>query len=79
MRRTASSTILVQTAMDSGKHLSDLTLDDYRRASEHFEQDVMDITVETAVAKRDVIGGTAPNRVREAIAAARARLESNES
>ncbi len=66
---------LVQTAMDSGKQLGDLTLDDYRRASEHFEQDVLDITVETAVAKRDVIGGTAPSRVREAITAARARLE----
>ncbi len=69
---------LVKNAMDSGKELRDLTLDDYRRASEHFEQDVLDITVDSAVAKRDVIGGTAPNRVREAIAAARARLESNE-
>ena len=70
---------LVQAAMDSGKQLSGLTLDDYRRASEHFEQDVMDITVDSAVAKRDVMGGTAPNRVREAIAAARARLESDGS
>ncbi len=70
---------LVQTAMDSGKQLSDLTPDDYRRASEHFEQDVLDITVDSAVAKRDVIGGTAPNRVREAIEAARARLESDGS
>ncbi len=69
---------LVKNAMDSGKELRDLTLDDYRRASEHFEQDVLDITVDSAVAKRDVIGGTAPNRVREAIAAARVRLESNE-
>ena len=69
---------LVESALADGRELRDLTLDDYRRASEHFEQDVMDITVDSAVAKRDVIGGTAPNRVREAIAAARARLESNE-
>ncbi len=62
---------LVENAIASGKELRDLTIDDYHRASEHFEQDVLDITVETAVAKRDVIGGTAPNRVREAIAAAR--------
>ncbi len=65
---------LVESALADGKELRDLKLDDYKRASEHFEQDVLDITVESAVAKRDVMGGTAPNRVREAIAAARARL-----
>ena len=70
---------LVESALAEGKELRDLTLDDYKRASEHFGQDVLDITVESAVAKRDVIGGTAPNRVREAIDAARARLESSES
>ena len=68
---------LVESAIADGKELRDLTLDDYSHASEQFEQDVLDITVETAIAKRNVIGGTAPNRVREAIAAARARLESN--
>ncbi len=70
---------LVESALADGKELGDLKLDDYKRASEQFEQDVLDITVETAVAKRDTIGGTAPNRVREAIAAARARLNSDES
>ena len=70
---------LVESALADGRELRDLTLEDYRRASEHFEQDVLDITVDSAVAKRDVIGGTAPNRVREAIAAARARLESDGS
>ncbi len=70
---------LVEGAIADGRELRDLTLDDYRRASPHFGDDVMDITVESAIAKRDVAGGTAPNRVREAIAAARSRLESDES
>ena len=70
---------LVESALAEGKQLRDLTLDDYRRASEHFEQDVLGITVESAIAKRDIVGGTAPNRVRDAITAARARLESSES
>ncbi len=67
--------VLVESTLADGKELRDLTLDDYKRASEHFEQDVLDITVESAVAKRDTTGGTAPNRVRDAIAAARARLD----
>ncbi|MCY4576135.1 MAG: argininosuccinate lyase [Chloroflexi bacterium] len=70
---------LVQTALEEGKQLRDLTLEDYRRASERFEQDVLGITVESAIAKRDIVGGTAPSRVRDAITAARARLESSES
>ena len=70
---------LVETAMANGKELRDLTIDDYRRASSHFGEDVMGITVESAIAKRDIIGGTAPNRVRDAIAAARARLDADDS
>ena len=45
------------------------------KASPKFEADVLDITVDSAIAKRDVVGGTAPNRVRDAITAARARLD----
>ena len=70
---------LVESTIANGNELRDLTLDDYRLASEQFEQDVLEITVETAIAKRNTIGGTAPRRVREAIAAARARLDSDES
>ena len=70
---------LVESAIADGKELRDLTLDDYNRASPHFEQDILNITVESAIAKRDIIGGTAPNRVRDAIAAARARLQAESS
>ena len=70
---------LVEMAIADGRELRDLTLDDYKSASEQFGQDVLEITVETAIAKRNTIGGAAPSRVREAIAAARARLDSDES
>ena len=70
---------LVQSAIADGKQLRGLTLEDYRRASPHFEQDVLNITVETAIAKRDIVGGTAPNRVRDSITDARARLEAESS
>ena len=68
---------LVEAALAEGKQLRDLTLDDYQRASPHFAEDVLDISVETAIAARNTIGGTAPERVREALIAARARLESD--
>ena len=70
---------LVETAIAGGKQLRDLTLDDYNRASPHFEQDILNITVESAIAKRDIVGGTAPNRVRDAIADARVRLQAESS
>ncbi|MEX0761691.1 MAG: argininosuccinate lyase [Dehalococcoidia bacterium] len=58
---------LSKRAMSDGRGLGELTIDDYRAASPHFEDDVMQITVDSAVAARDVPGGTAPNRVREAM------------
>ncbi len=69
---------LVERSLADGRELRDLTLDDYRHASPHFDEDVMDITVESAIAQRDVLGGTAPNRVRNAIAAARLRLQADD-
>ena len=68
---------LVEAALAEGKQLRDLTLDDYQRASTRFAEDVLDISVETAIAARNTIGGTAPERVREALIDARARLESD--
>ena len=68
---------LVEAALAEGKQLRDLTLDDYRRASPHFAEDVLAISVETAIAARNTAGGTAPERVREALIAARAQLESD--
>ena len=62
---------LVQYAISKGKGFDQLTLDEYRGFSPLFAQDVYDITVETSVIARDVIGGTAPQQVLAALARAR--------
>ena len=67
-------TKLTDKAAASGKYLRDLSLDDYRAASDLFEEDVLSVTVDSAVAARDVPGGTAPARVAGALKAARDRL-----
>ncbi len=67
---------LVDDTISAGRSLSDLTIDDYRRASSLFELDVLEITAETAMRARDVPGGTNPDRVRAAVEEARARLNS---
>lgn len=64
-----------QYAESQGKSFRQLTLEQYRQFSNHFERDVFSITVETSVAARNVIGGTAPAQVKEALANARALLE----
>jgi argininosuccinate lyase len=64
-------------AYDEGKGLGELTLDTYKRFSSLFEEDVLSITADSSVAARDVPGGTAPARVREALARAKADLEAD--
>jgi argininosuccinate lyase len=65
---------LVGQCVAAGKTFTDLTLADYRQASDLFAADVLEITVESALAARDVPGGTAPARVRQAVEAATALL-----
>ena len=52
-----------------------MTLEEYRRFSEHFDQDVFDVTPESSIAARDVPGGTAPGQVGKALEQAQALLE----
>ena len=52
-----------------------MDLQEYQRFSPLFEANVLDLTVEEALAARDVPGGTAPNRVRKALQEARRLLE----
>ena len=54
--------------------LHELPFDVYRSASALFEEDVLRLDVDAALAARDVPGGTAPRRVREAAQALRASL-----
>ena len=65
---------LVNDALAAGRQLSDLTLVDYRSASAHFEEDVLDISPQSAIAARDVPGGTARSQVKTALRDARQRL-----
>ena len=66
---------LSRYAVGQGKGFERLNLEEYRRFSDRFEQDVFDVTAESSVAARDVPGGTAPQRVREALVAARQALQ----
>ena len=57
-----------------GIGFSNLTISDFQEVSDLFDADVMEITLESAVAARNIPGGTAPNRVSEAIAEAKQML-----
>ncbi len=54
---------LVRYASGKGKSLSDLSIDEYRKHSPQFDADVLSITLESSVAARDVLGGTAQRQV----------------
>ncbi|MGE5529134.1 MAG: argininosuccinate lyase, partial [Patescibacteria group bacterium] len=67
---------LVRKAAERGVGLADLTLDELRAASPLVGDDVLDaLSLEACLAEKDVPGGTAPARVREALGKARERLE----
>ena len=58
-------------AVEKGKTFSQLSLAEYKKLSPLFADDVYLVTVESSVAARDVAGGTAPGRVKQALADAR--------
>jgi argininosuccinate lyase len=60
---------LVRQAMGEGKPLEDLTLGQLKAACALIEDDVFEaLSLEAALARRDVVGGTAPSRVKAALA-----------
>jgi len=71
--RTAHNIVarLVSYAMDKDKSFSELSLSEYRELSPLFGEDVYSITVESSIAARDIIGGTAPRQVDRALATAK--------
>ncbi len=71
--RTAHDVVgrLVSYAVEKGKTFAELGIKEYQKFSPLFGEDVCKITVESSLAARDVAGGTAPERVRQALAAAR--------
>ncbi len=71
--RTAHEIVgkLVSYALEKGKDFGQLDIKEYQQFSSHFGEDVLKITVASSLAARDVPGGTAPERVRQALAEAR--------
>jgi len=71
--RTAHDIVgrLVSYAMEKGKSFSRLSLDEYKKFSPRFEDDVYLVTVESSIAARDIVGGTAPRQVERALATAK--------
>ena len=66
---------LSEHAAGLGRRFDELPIEVYREFSDLFDQDVLEITVESSVNARNVHGGTAFGQVKRAIAAARAELE----
>ena len=67
----------VRSAVENGRDLSEMTLDELRAFSPAIESDVFGVlTLEGSVAARNHPGGTAPVQVRAAIARAKAGLAS---
>jgi len=71
--RTAHAIVarLVSYAVERGKSLSQLSLDEYKMFSPRFENDVYSLTVESSIAAKDVVGSTAPKQVARALATAK--------
>ena len=65
---------LVREAEQRKCELNELPLEIYRSASALFDADVLEITVDSALAARDIPGGTAPRQVRIAAAQLRAAV-----
>ena len=65
---------IVRHAESRGCELSDLSLEEYRQFSPLYAEDVLAIDVVSSIASRDVPGGTAPNRVADALTAAEERI-----
>jgi len=64
---------LVRERLAAGRDLADATLDELRRADPRFDAEALAaLPAAASVAARRTPGGTAPERVREALAEARA-------
>ncbi len=67
----------VQMCIERSCELQDLALDELRSLSPAFDQDFYEsLKLASVLAVHDVLGGTAPGRVRQAINATRKRIES---
>jgi argininosuccinate lyase len=70
---------LVMYCEAQGRNLERLSLEEYRKFSPLFDEDIREINVWASVRARDVPGGTAPARVSQAIRRARTILRRREA
>jgi argininosuccinate lyase len=67
----------VAYGIDTGKDLSEMTVEELQQFSDVIEPDVFDVlTLEGSVAARNHIGGTAPDQVRKAVKKASSEIKS---
>ncbi|HXG93079.1 MAG TPA: argininosuccinate lyase [Blastocatellia bacterium] len=67
---------VVSYAIEQGKKLEDLSLDEYKKFSPLFEDDLYaPLTLESSLRSKSARGGTSPERVSEALARAKAELD----
>ncbi len=66
---------VVVYAIEQGRQLDELTIDEFRRFSTLFDEDLFDaISLESSLAGKKQTGGTAPERIEEELARAKAYL-----
>ena len=70
---------LTRHAALTDRPYDELSLEEYRRFSSRFDEDVYSVSVQSSLAARSVPGGTAPDQVSKALAEARRRLQGNPS
>jgi len=67
---------VVMHAIKHGKPLEDLPLEEYRELSAVFGEDLYEsLSLETSLAGKSALGGTSPERVKEALAKARNQID----
>ncbi|HXU07627.1 MAG TPA: argininosuccinate lyase [Blastocatellia bacterium] len=67
---------VVMRAIESGVTIEDLPIATYREFSELFDDDLFQaLTLDATVSAKAVVGGTSPDRVKEALAKARSEIE----
>ena len=66
---------LSEYAVNQGKSFRELSLSEYHKFSPLFSDDVYDITLESSIAARNIVGGTSPQQVEAALTRARKLIE----
>ena len=66
---------ICQAASKQNVLLSDLSLENFKSHSIHFDEDIFEITTSGSIAARNIHGATSESQVRQSIAVARKRLE----